>query len=114
MLRDERDYLLRMIAAAAAAVARLREGLRNGASGVEVASEARSAQAELLGRDATLLMMLDPRSAAQTLGDEQRLARWIELLRVEAEALRAAGRDQEVLAIESRIAAMKTSQSATN
>jgi hypothetical protein len=114
VLRDERDYLLRMIAVAAAAVARLRARLRDGGSVDDILTEARSAQSELLGRDATLLRMLDPRSAAQNLGDGQRLAQWIELLGVEADALRAGGRDQDALAIESRIAAMKTSQSATN
>lgn len=114
MLRDERDYLLRMIAAAAAMAARLRERLRDGAPAAQVAGEARAAQTELLGRDATLLMMLDPRSAAQTLGDDKRLAQWIALMTVEAEALRAAGRDQDAVALEERAAAMKISQSATN
>lgn len=114
MLRDERDYLLRMIAVAAAAVARLREKLVGGGSADEVVREVRQAQGELLGRDGSLLRMLDPRSAVQTLGDDKRLEQWMELMRVEAEALRAAGRDQEAGALEVRLAAMKTSQSATN
>ena len=114
MLRDERDYLLRTIAAAAAAVARLREKLVGGGSAEDVIREVRDAQGELLGRDATLLRMLDPRSAAQTLGDDKRLEQWIALMKVEAEALRLAGRDQEAGAIEGRLAAMKISHSATN
>lgn len=113
MLRDERDYLLRMVAAAAAMVARLRSKLEDGGSIDDVLMEARTAQTELLGRDAALLRMLDPRSAAQNL-DEKRLEQWIALLHVEADALRAAGRDQEAGAVESRLAAMKSSQSATN
>lgn len=109
MLRNERDYILRMIAVAAAAVARLRERLAGGHSAGDVVTEARAAQSELLGRDAALLLMLDPRSAAHTLGDEQRLEQWRELLRVEAEALRLAGRPDEARIIEARIAAMTLS-----
>jgi hypothetical protein len=113
MLRDERDYILRMIAAAAAAVARLREKLVGGGSPDEVVQEARAAQTELLGggRDAALLRLLDPRSAVHTLGDPQRLEQWRDLLRVEAEALRAAGRHAEAIALEARIAAMSQAPS---
>ena len=113
MLRDERDYLLRMIAAAAAAVARLRSRILEGDT-AGVVSEARLAQRELLGRDAGVLLMLDPRSAAQMLRGDPRMAAWLDLLRVEADALRAAGQDQEADAVDSRLAAMKTIQSATN
>lgn len=102
MQRDERDYLLRMIAIAAAAVARLRERLRGGAQPDEVIQAARAAQGELLGKDATLLRALDPASAAHALGDKDRLAAWAELLRVEAEAARAAGRAAEADALMQR------------
>ena len=102
MLRDERDYLLRMIAAAAMA-ARLRERLIGGDPPDAIVREARAAQGELLGKDAMLLRMLDPRSAAQTLADPQRLEQWRALLRVEADALRAAGQESQALAVESRL-----------
>lgn len=108
MLRDERDYLLKMIAAAAAAVARLREKLVGGGDPASIAAESREAQAALLGRDAGVLLMLDPRSAAQVLGDRQRLEQWRALLQVEADALRAAGQEPQARAVEARITAMGT------
>ncbi len=106
MQRDERDYLLRMIAIAAAAVARLRERLRGGAQASEVIKEAQAAQGQLLGKDAALLRALDPASAVHALGDKERLAVWAELLRVEAEAERAAGRIAEADALERRANAL--------
>lgn len=102
MLRDERDYILRLIAAAAAAVARLRTRLAGGGSPEEIVREAREAQGELLGKDAPLLRLLDPSSAAHALGDPARLREWAKLLRVEAEAHRAAGREAEADSLEAR------------
>lgn len=102
MLRDQRDYLLRMIAQAAAAIARLREMLTGGTAPEEILQQARAAETELLGKDAMLLRMLDPSSAAHTLGDPKRLEQWKELLLIEAEALRRLGRDAEAHALESK------------
>ena len=101
MQRDERDYILRLIAAAAAAVGRLRERLTSQAQPAEVVREARAAQGELLGRDAMLLQAVDPASAASLL-DPKRLALWAELLRVEAAAHRQAGAEREAQALEAR------------
>ena len=106
MLQDKRDYLLRMIAIAAAAVARLRERLSGGDPPEEIVQAAREAQGELLGKDAMMLRMLDPASAAHVLGDPQRVTQWAELLRVEAEAHRKAGRESEAAALEARAAAL--------
>ena len=105
MLRDERDYILRMIAAAAAAVARLRGKLAGGEAAAEVVQLARAAQGELLGKDAALLRALDPASAARMLGAE-RIPAWADLLQVEAEALRANGRADDAAAAESRASAL--------
>jgi hypothetical protein len=101
-IRDERDYLLRMIAVAAAAVARLRKLLMEGGNAAQIAREARSEQDKLLGRDANLLNALDAASAASFMANKEVLAEWVELIRVEAEALRAAGMDAEADARESR------------
>jgi hypothetical protein len=95
MLRSEKDYILRMIAAAAAAVARLRERLTGGAQPAEIVAEARAAQGELLGPEIALLRALDPASAAHAIGDDDRLRAWADLLLIEAEALRKAGRVAE-------------------
>lgn len=99
MLRNERDYILRMVAAAAAALGRLRQRIAAGAPATEIVQAARDAQGELLGKDVALLRAVDPASAAQMLGDDQRLTVWIDLLRVEADALREAGRAAEANAI---------------
>ena len=106
MLRSEKDYIMRMIAAAAAAVARLRERLTGGAQPDEVIAEARAAQGELLGPEVALLRALDPASAAHAIGDEDRLRAWTDLLLIEAEAHRKAGRDGEADAIVKRASAL--------
>ena len=102
MLRDERDYILRMIAAAAAVAAKLRERLLGGGEPDEIVREAREAQGELLGKDASLLRALDPATAAQLLADKKRLSAWAELLRIEAEAHRKLGRADEAAALDRR------------
>ena len=91
MLRDEHDLILRTIAVAAAAMARLRQRLSGGAPPEEVVAEARTAQGELLGKDAPLLRMLDPASVVHTIRDPERLNAWADLLRVESEALTKLG-----------------------
>ena len=88
MLRYERDYIMRMIAAAAAAVARLRERLSGGAEPDAIAREAQAAQTALLGNEATLLRALDAKSAAHAIGDGERVGAWAQLLLVESEAMR--------------------------
>jgi len=109
MLRDERDYILRMIAVAAAALARLRERLASGGSAAEVVEAARAAQGELLGKDATLLRALDPASAARMLGAD-RVPAWTDLLQLEADALRAVGSADEAAAIDQRVSALRNSK----
>ncbi len=107
MIRDQRDYLLRMIAMAVATVARLRGRLTggDGGSAAEVVKAARTAQAELLGKDGALLRMLDPASAAQMLGAD-RIPAWADLLQLEADALRADGKSDEAIAVEARANAL--------
>ena len=109
MLRDERDYILRMIAVAAAALARLRERLASGGSAAEVVEAARAAQGELLGKDATLLRALDPASAARMLGSD-RVPAWADLLQLEADALRAVGSADEAAAIDQRVSALRNAK----
>ena len=106
MLRQERDHILRLIAAAAATLRRLRERLAGGAAPEEIVRESREAQGELLGTHAALLGALDPASAATLLADPPRVAAWAELLRVEAAALRAAGRATDAETIERRADAL--------
>jgi hypothetical protein len=107
MLRYERDYIMRMIAAAAAAVARLRERLSGGHAPDEVAQEARAAQTALLGQEAALLRALDPASAAHAIGDRERLMAWADLLLVEAEGQRRAGDEKGAEVVERKALSLK-------
>lgn len=102
MLREEKDYLLRLINQASIALARLRERLIGGATPDEIVQAARAAQGELLGKDAGMLRLLDPASAAHVLGDKQLLAMWADLLRLESDAHRKAGRADEATALEQK------------
>lgn len=95
MLRSERDYIMRMIALAAAAVARLREKLAAGARPADIVGEVRSAQSQLLGKDLAIYRALDGASAAQLIGDKETARAWADLLKLEADALRADGEDAE-------------------
>jgi hypothetical protein len=64
-LRDEHDLILRTVAVAAAALARLRQRMSGGGERlVDIVTEARTAQGELLGKDAPMLRVLDPDSAS--------------------------------------------------
>lgn len=106
-VRDERDWILRMIAAAAAIVAKLRGQLAGGASEADaVVKAARSAQTELLGKDAPLLRALDPATAASVL-DAGRLMAWADLLQVEGDGWRLAGKLDEALEAEGRAGALR-------
>ena len=107
MLRSERDYIMRMIALAAAAVARLREKLAAGAKPVEIIGEVRSAQSQLLGKDLAIYRALDGASAASLIGDRETMRAWADLLELEAEALRADGESAEAARLEGVVASLR-------
>jgi hypothetical protein len=107
VLRDERDYIMRMIAAAAAAVAALRKRLVGGESAKDIIDAARAAQGDLLGKDVVLLRATDAVTAAMMTGPE-RLSAWADLLDVEADALRAAGQVAEANATTQRAAGIRS------
>lgn len=107
MLRSERDYIMRMIALAAAAVARLREKLAAGAKPADIIGEVRSAQSQLLGKDLAIYRALDGASAASLIGDKETMGAWADLLELEAEALEADGESAEAARIEAIVAALR-------
>lgn len=107
MLRSERDYIMRMIALAAAAVARLRARLAGGTPAAEIVKEARAAQGELLGRDLAIYRALDGASAAQLIGDQETMRAWADLLELEADALRASGELAEADRLDAVVAALR-------
>ncbi len=101
------DYLLRMIQQAAAALRRLRERLTGGDSAEDVVTDTQAAIGQLLGARGELFERLDPRSAAQLLGDPERVRLWADLLAVRADALAAAGKGQEASHLHVRSTALR-------
>jgi hypothetical protein len=88
----QRDYILRLLEQAAAAVRRLRELLGGGtADPTVIIDEARAAQAALFGKTWALLERVDIATATSLIRDARQLAVWAELLRVEADASRVMG-----------------------
>lgn len=90
----QRDYILRMIALVAAAIARaVRRREEGDAAGAR--TELRGATRELLGPAADLVGQVDPRTAANIIGDPQRMALFARLLHADAEFLRILQRPAE-------------------
>ena len=100
------DYLLRMIAQAAAAIRRLRERLAGG-SADEVVRDAGAAIGELLGPQRPMLDLLDPRSATSLLGNGERVGHWIAFIRLQADAERLSGSESRAMQLERRANALE-------
>jgi hypothetical protein len=86
------DYLIRMIQQLGEVLRRLRQRLTGHVEANDAAAvdrEAGAAIATLLGPQAPLLQQLDPASAVRLIGDADRIALWIALLRVQADARHA-------------------------
>jgi len=105
------DYLLRMIQQLAAIVARLRERLTGAtaAEAAEIEREAGAAIGTLLGPQATLLNQLDANSAARLVGSAERVAMWVTLIRVQADAHRASDRTEAADRLAARADALERS-----
>ncbi|HJU72820.1 MAG TPA: hypothetical protein VJ717_03670 [Gemmatimonadaceae bacterium] len=116
MLTERRDYLLRLIQQAAAAIRRLREMLTGDASAEDVAREAEESIVSLLGgpSQSQLLERVDAATAVQLLGDAERLRLWIELLRVQADAHVKHGTVGQSERLLSRAAALEAAGSRLN
>ena len=96
------DFLLRQLGLVAEALRRLRARLGGGASAEEVMPAIRAAEGELLGTRTPLLRSLDAATAASLLGSTEAVGLWVELLRLEAQAHRAAGDERAAQAVEHR------------
>jgi len=105
------DYLLRMIQQLAAIIARLRERLTGASSAeaAEVEREAGAAIGTLLGPQAPLLGQLDAASAVRLVGSRERVATWITILRLQADAQRASGRPDAADRLTARADALERS-----
>lgn len=105
------DYLLRLIEQAAVAIRRMRERLGGGGSAEEVVRDAGAAIGELLGPHRSTLDLLDARSASALLGHDDRVVHWAMLLRLQAEAERLRGQEQQAIALETRAEALERAAS---
>lgn len=86
------DYLVRLIKQAFDVLRRLRAKLMGDPLAAdEVVRGAREAQGELLGPLFGAMVMVDADTAVGLMRDRERLEAWVELMRLEADALRAGG-----------------------
>ncbi len=98
----QRDFILRMIEALAAAMARiLRRRQQGDLAGAR--REVDMAAAEILGPIAGLAARVDSQTAGNLLGDGVRIAAWARLLAEDADILREMGRDDEAAATDRRV-----------
>ncbi len=100
------DYLLRQIQMAAAALRRLIARVGDGESFDTVHVDIAAEIASLLGPHRALLERLDARSAAHLLGDPERVQLWAQLLALQAESQRLAGRGTVADALAARANAL--------
>ena len=100
------DYLLRQIQLAAAALQRLIARVGNGELSDTVVVDIRAAIAALLGPNGPLLERLDARSAANLVGDPERVQLWSDLLALQAQSQRHAGPDTMADALAARARAL--------
>jgi hypothetical protein len=86
------DYLIRLIRQAFDVLRRLRAKLMGDPLAAdEVVRGAREAQGELLGPLFGAMTVVDADTAVGLMRDRERLEAWVELMRLEAEALRVGG-----------------------
>ena len=102
------DYLLRLIQEAAAALRRLRTRLGGGDSAEEVNRDADAAIGTLLGPQRAMLERLDAWSAANLLGDAERVMVWSDLLQLQADIMEASGDSARSASIRQRAGALRS------
>ncbi len=98
----QRDFILRMIEAIAAAIARIRKRRSEGDL-VGARQDVRQATMELLGPAAAMAIMVDVRTAANLISDPHRLRLWCHLLAEDSALLSEMGKGRETGAVDRRI-----------
>lgn len=109
MLTERRDYILRLIQQAGAALRRLRERLLGEAdAGADVAAETAVEIGALLGGGTTaaLIERVDAATAVMLVADRERIGVWVELLRLRADALASSGAGDEAAVVRERADAL--------
>jgi hypothetical protein len=102
------DYILRLIQQAAAALRNLRTRLGGGASADEVSRDADEAIGTLLGPQRPTLERLDAWSAANLLGDADRVFLWSDLVALQADLREASGDAEGSAALRKRASSLKS------
>ena len=100
------DYLLRLIKDAAAALRHMRERLGSGAVADDIVRDADTAIGTLLGPQRALLERLDAWSAANLLGDPERVWLWSQLLTLQADVMESENNVSRSAALRSRAAGL--------
>lgn len=102
------DHLLRLIQQAAAALKLFRERLLRGEATDLLSRDISVAISALLGPQRPLLERLDGWSAANLVGDPERVQLWSELLALQSKADHTAGHRANALALSARSEALAT------
>jgi hypothetical protein len=98
---SQEDYLIRLIQQMVQVLLRI-TGLKQAGHYEEALSEIDQAMRTLLGPAADILMRLDPSTAAQTIGDPDRVLIWATLLSEQAEIQQLQGHTQDVASARKR------------
>jgi hypothetical protein len=108
MSTEHRDYIMRIIEEFGFVLRRLVGRLQLGRdAAAEVIQEAQTAQATLLGSRAASAPFVDAATAVRLMQNPERVALWVEFLRVEAAAQRLEGREPQAVALEDRARALE-------
>ncbi|CAN5674798.1 MAG: hypothetical protein H0U67_04800 [Gemmatimonadetes bacterium] len=100
---SQSDYIMRMIEQLGAAMRRLRELLARGAPAApDVMREAQDAQRELFGPLWPVLERVNAETAVSLIPDERQILLWVELMQLEASAVRLIGDGPRADDLESR------------
>ena len=102
------DYILRLIQQAAAALRNLRARLGGGASADEVSRDTDEAIGTLLGPQRATLERLDAWSAANLLGDPDRVMAWSDLVALQADLREVSGDNEGSAALRKRADSLKS------
>ncbi len=102
------DYLLRLIQQAAAALRHLRTRLGSGEPADDVSRDADAAIGSLLGPQRAMLERLDAWSAANLLGDAERVIAWSDLVTLQADLREVSGDSAGSSALRQRADALRS------
>ena len=108
MLREQNDYVLRLIEESGIALRRLLQRVDLGtASTEEILQETQTAQATLLGPHAKIIPHVDADTAIMLINNPHKVDLLIDFLRIEANASMNNGQEDRARELESRVEALE-------